>query len=84
MTADEALDLSSPEYHAKFAAVPTRRKAKPPAKVPRVQIAFRLATDVVESIKASGPGYNRRVEQALRRAGFGAAKASQPAIPRRT
>ena len=84
MTADEALDLSSPEYHAKFAAVPTRRKAKPPAKVPRVQIAFRLATDIVESIKASGPGYNRRVEQALRRAGFGAAKASQPAIPRRT
>jgi uncharacterized protein (DUF4415 family) len=82
MTADEAPNLSSPEYHAKF-AVPTRRKAKPPAKVPRVHIAFRLATDVVESIKASGPGYNRRVEQALRRAGFGADKASQPATPRR-
>ena len=83
MTADEAPDLSSPEYHAKFAAVPTRRKAKPLAKVPRVHIAFRLATDVVESIKASGPGYNRRVEQALRKAGFGTAKASQLATPRR-
>ena len=34
----------------------------------------RLVADVVESLKASGPGYNARVEQALRAAGFGAAK----------
>src|SRR5690349_18176370 len=37
-----------------------------------------MAPDVVESLKASGPGYNARVEQALRNAGFGAAVA-QPA-----
>jgi hypothetical protein len=30
-----------------------------------------LASDVVASIKASGRGYNARVEQALRKAGFG-------------
>ena len=28
----------------------------------------------VESLKASGPGYNTRVEAALRKAGFGATK----------
>jgi uncharacterized protein (DUF4415 family) len=67
-------DVSSPEYHAKFAAVPARRKAKPPTKVHKVHIAFRLAPDVVESIKASGPGYSRRVEQALRKAVFGVAR----------
>jgi hypothetical protein len=33
-----------------------------------------LAPDVVESVKASGPGYNTRVEQALRKAGFGATR----------
>jgi uncharacterized protein (DUF4415 family) len=67
-------DLSSPEYHAKFAALPARRKAKPTTKGRKVHIAFRLAPDVVESVKASGPGYNRRIEQALRKAGFGASK----------
>ena len=39
-----------------------------------MHIGFRLAADVVESVRASGPGYNVRVEQALRAAGFGAAK----------
>jgi uncharacterized protein (DUF4415 family) len=74
---DDAPDLSSPEYHAKFAAVPCRRKAKTPTKVPKVHVGFRLAADVVESVKASGRGYNRRVEQALRKAGFGRHKASE-------
>ena len=44
----------------------------PKAEAPKVHIGFRLAADVVESLKASGPGYNARVEEALRQAGFGA------------
>jgi uncharacterized protein (DUF4415 family) len=49
-----------------------RRKAgRPKAEAPKVHIGFRLASDVVASIKASGRGYNARVEQALREAGFG-------------
>jgi uncharacterized protein (DUF4415 family) len=50
---------------------------RPKAEGPKVHIGFRLATDVVESVRASGPGYNVRVEQALRAAGFGA-KAKKP------
>jgi BrnA antitoxin of type II toxin-antitoxin system len=43
----------------------------PKAEAPKVHIGFRLATDVVENLKASGPCYNARVEEALRAAGFG-------------
>ena len=49
-----------------------RKLGRPKAEAPKVHIGFRLAADVVESVKASGPGYNARVEQALREAGFGA------------
>ena len=33
---------------------------------PKVHVGFRLAADVVEGIKASGKGFNARVEQILR------------------
>jgi len=49
-----------------------RKLGRPKAEAPKVHIGFRLASDVVASIKASGRGYNARVEQALREAGFGA------------
>jgi uncharacterized protein (DUF4415 family) len=49
-----------------------RKLGRPKAVAPKVQVGFRLAADVVESLKASGPGYNQRVEEALRKAGFGA------------
>jgi uncharacterized protein (DUF4415 family) len=49
-----------------------RKLGRPKAAAPKVHIGFRLAPDVVESVRASGPGYNTRVEQALRKAGFGA------------
>jgi uncharacterized protein (DUF4415 family) len=48
-----------------------RKLGRPKADAPKVHIGFRLASDVVASIKASGRGYNARVEQALREAGFG-------------
>src|SRR5271165_7303363 len=63
-----------------------RRKAgRPKAVAPKVHVGFRLAADVVASIKASGPGYNARVEQALREAGFGAKplKIAKPAAKKR-
>jgi uncharacterized protein (DUF4415 family) len=51
-----------------------RKMGRPKAETTKVHIGFRLAADVVESVRASGPGYNQRVEQALRKAGFGATK----------
>lgn len=48
-----------------------QKLGRPKAEAPKVHIGFRLASDVVASIKTSGRGYNARVEQALRAAGFG-------------
>ena len=45
-----------------------RRRGRPPAESPKVRIGFRLAQDVVRGIRATGPGYNARVEQVLREA----------------
>lgn len=59
-----------------------RKLGRPKAEAPKVHIGFRLASDVVASIKASGRGYNARVEQALRAAGFGGdVKPESPKTP---
>ena len=55
-------------------AVALNKTARSKAEGPKIHIGFRLAADVVGSLKASGPGYNARVEQALRAAGFGASE----------
>ena len=61
------VDLGMVEAMAEF----RRKLGRPKAEAPKIHIGFRLASDVVASIRASGPGYNARVEQALREAGFG-------------
>lgn len=52
-----------PEQHARW-----KRAGRPRVARPKVHIGFRLEADVVERIRASGPGYNARVEQVLREA----------------
>ena len=41
---------------------------RPRLERPKVHVGFRLAADVVEGIKATGKGYNARVEKVLREA----------------
>jgi uncharacterized protein (DUF4415 family) len=43
-----------------------KRMGRPPAASPKVHISFRLASDVVDGVRATGPGYNARVEKVLR------------------
>jgi uncharacterized protein (DUF4415 family) len=43
-----------------------KKMGRPPVEKPKVHIGFRLAADVVDAIRASGPGYNARVERVLR------------------
>lgn len=45
-----------------------KKLGRPPVETPKVHIGFRLAADVVEGIRASGRGYNARVEKVLREA----------------
>ena len=52
-----------PEQHASL-----RRRGRPNIVAPKEHIGFRLAADVVEAIRATGRGYNARVEKVLREA----------------
>ena len=45
-----------------------RKRGRPPMEAPKEHVSFRLAADVVAGIKATGPGYNVRVERVLREA----------------
>ena len=45
-----------------------KRMGRPPVAAPKVHIGFRLAADVVSAIRATGRGYNARVEKVLREA----------------
>ena len=45
-----------------------KRMGRPPVANPKVHIGFRFAPDVVEGIRATGKGYNARVERILREA----------------
>lgn len=39
---------------------------RPRVEKPKVRVGFRLAADLVDGIRATGRGYNARVEQVLR------------------
>jgi len=45
-----------------------KRLGRPPVASPKVHIGFRLAADVVQAVRATGRGYNARVEKVLREA----------------
>ena len=45
-----------------------KARGRPPVETPKVHIGFRLATDVVQALRATGRGYNARVEKLLREA----------------
>jgi uncharacterized protein (DUF4415 family) len=52
-----------PEQHRSW-----KKRGRPTVEKPKVLIGFRLDADVVSGIKASGRGYNARVEKVLREA----------------
>jgi uncharacterized protein (DUF4415 family) len=43
-----------------------RKRGRPPVENPKVRVGFRLAQDVAEGLRASGRGYNARIEKLLR------------------
>lgn len=59
-------NLATPEWQAKFAQVPVQR-GRPKAAVTKVSTTIRLDPDVLAAFKASGPGWQTRINQALRK-----------------
>jgi uncharacterized protein (DUF4415 family) len=62
---DDAPDLSTPDYQAKLAAA-SRRRGRPTAESPKISMTIRLDADVLEAFRATGPGWQSRINEALR------------------
>lgn len=63
---DDLPDLATPEWQAKFAQAPVQR-GRPKAAVTKVSTTIRLDPDVLAAFKADGPGWQTRINQALRK-----------------
>ncbi len=64
---DDLPDLSTPEWQARFSMAPVRR-GRPKAKVTKISTTLRLDPDVLAAFRASGPGWQSRINAALRKA----------------
>jgi uncharacterized protein (DUF4415 family) len=69
---DDAPDLATPEWRAKFASADLRqgnkivRRGRPPLAHPKQPVNLRLDRDIVEQFKAGGPGWQTRINDQLR------------------
>ncbi len=59
-----AIEILSPDLYSKLT---TGRRRGPGKKPTKVQVTLRLDQDVVERLRASGPGWQVRANQALRK-----------------
>ena len=64
---DEIPDSSTDDWARVIEAAPVRR-GRPKAVVRKVSTTIRLDPDVVDAFKADGPGWQSRINTALRRA----------------
>ena len=62
---DDAPDLSTPEWRVRFATVPVKR-GRPPLAQPKVSTTIRLDADILERFRASGAGWQSRINKVLR------------------
>lgn len=62
---DDAPDLSTPEWRAKFAAAKVKRGRRP-SPAPKVSTTIRLDQDIVAAFRADGDGWQSRINAALR------------------
>lgn len=67
---DEELAQARPfaEVFPELAASIRRARGRPKLAAPKVQVSIRLDPDVLEKWRATGPGWQRRVNEALKRA----------------
>jgi uncharacterized protein (DUF4415 family) len=62
---DDAPDLSAPEWVRKIAAASVRR-GRPRSDNPKASTTIRLDADIIERFRADGPGWQSRINAALR------------------
>lgn len=64
---DDAPDLSTPYWVEQFAKA-TVQRGRPKSAAPKVSTTLRLDPEVLESFRAGGPGWQSRINAALRKA----------------
>lgn len=62
---DDAPDLSTPEWREKFDKSKVQR-GRPPAELTKVSTTIRLDADILEQFRAGGPGWQSRINAALK------------------
>jgi len=62
---DDAPDLSAPEWRKVIDATPVTR-GRPKSAQPKVSTTIRLDADIVAHFRTTGPGWQSRINQALR------------------
>jgi uncharacterized protein (DUF4415 family) len=62
---DDAPDLSAPAWKAKLIAAPVKR-GRPKAVETKLSTTIRIDRDVLSSFKKGGPGWQTRINAALR------------------
>jgi uncharacterized protein (DUF4415 family) len=62
---DDAPDLSTPEWKAKFDALPVTR-GRPKLDRPKISTTLRLDADIIDQFRAGGPGWQSRMNDVLR------------------
>lgn len=64
---DDIPDLSTPYWRERFDRAPVVR-GRPPSAEPKVSTTIRLDADIVARFKQDGPGWQTRMNDALRKA----------------
>ncbi len=64
-SADDAPDLSTPEWREKFARAKVRR-GRPKAEKTKVSTTIRLDRDILEFFRGGGEGWQTRINETLR------------------
>ena len=65
---DDLPDLSTPYWQERIAKAPVRRGRPPVGSATKVSTTIRLDPDVLDAFRASGPGWQGRINEALRKA----------------
>lgn len=63
---DDAPDLSAPYWAEKIAKAKVQR-GRPKALSTKIRTTIRLSPEVIEYFKAGGPGWQSRIDEALRK-----------------
>jgi uncharacterized protein (DUF4415 family) len=65
---DDAPDLSAPDWARHIEQTGTLSRGRPPSANPKTSVTIRVDSDILSRFKAGGPGWQTRMNAALRKA----------------